>query len=612
MTCSSSTTCSPDNCRPARRGAGRGLALALAAFAVSFAWPASPGFGAGPAGAELVAAARAALTRGDGIDSEMKLRAALDLGVPRAEVAAWMGKAYLAQNDLVRAREWLAPGQFTPASAADGWRALGLLERLDRHLPASGRAYDKALALIPQDASLWVEIGRLRYAGGEHWLAIQAAEHALELEPGSVRALEFRGQLVRDRFGLIAAIPWFEQAIMHDPKDVSVLLEYAATLGELGRASETLTVTRRVLELSPKNPRAYYLQAVIAARAGNYKLARGLLARTKGKLDRLPAVQMLRGTVEMAAGNPSAAAEALEAVLRVRPDSRRARDLLARAIYLGGEYRYATLRFADEIARNDASPYLLTVVARSYEALGDRALAGELLDRAAMARSAPLRVLPHQGDIGALLAGGQSGAAQVAAEAARRAYPGRYENQALAGDVALALGHAQAAQERYALAAEIRMPECLFQRRFQAFAMSGDLKGAEALVEGYLVQNPTSRPALRAAGWVALGTGDIGRARAILIWLRDNGDSRDVQLLSDLAMIEAGEGDMAAASERALEAYRVQRSSPMSAQALAYSYASLRIRPRDARSLLDKAQAVTGVTPLIAEARRLLRAQAGG
>lgn len=574
-----------------------------------FALHSSPGLGERRPGEALIDAARAALTRGDGIDSEMKLRAAMERGASHSEIAAWMGKAYLEQGDRGKAREWLAPGGFSQATAADGWRALGLLERLDGNLPASGRAYDKALALIPRDPSLWVEIGRLRYAGGEHLLAIDAAKHAVSLDPDNVRALEFRGELVRDRYGLGAAIPWFEQAIMRDPRDVPVLLEYAATLGELGRASEALTVTRRVLELSPKNPRAYYLQAVIAARAGNYELARTLLADTGGKLDEQPCVQMLHGVVEMAAGNPALAADALEAVLRVRPDSSRAKDLLARAIYLGGEYRYVTLRFAGDIARDDASPYLLTIVARSYEALGDRQHAGELLDRASRPQVPPLRVVPEQGRIGDLLARGQGVAAQAVAESARQADPGFYDSQALAGDVQLALGHPQAAQERYVVAAEIRMPESLFQRRFAAYAMAGDLKGGEELVEGYLRQNPGSRPALRAAARLAIGTGDVERARAILTWLRDNGDSRDVRLLSDLAMVQAGDGDPEAARNSALAAYRLQRASPLAAQALGYSYAALGTHPQQARALLVKARSMMGDTPLIAEALRQLRAR---
>ena len=608
MTCSSSTISNPDPASGgSRRKSGGRLAFALAVLVMPLALSSSPGLGDRPQSEALIDAARAALTRGDGIDSEMKLRAALAKGAQRQDVAAWMGKAYLEQENFDKAREWLVPGDFSPDTAAQGWRALGLLERLQGNLPASGRAYDKALKLIPDDASLWVEVGRLRYSGGEHRLAIEAAEHALALDPANMRALQFRGQLVRDRYGLLAALPWFEQALTHDAKDVSVLLDYAATLGELGRASEAVTVTRRVLELSPKNPEAYYIQAVIAARAGDYKLSRALLMRTGDALDAKPGLQMLRGVLEIAAGNYEIASEALEDVLRARPSSQHAKALLARAIYLGGQYRYATLRFTDDIARNEASPYLLTVVARSYEALGDRKRAGELLDRAAAPQPASLRILPAQGRIGELLAHGQGGAAEASAEAARRSDPGFYDNQALAGDVQLALGHPAAAQERYAAAAEIRMPESLFKRRFAAYAMAGDIRGSQELVEGYLRQNPTSRPALRAAAALAIGMGDSFRARAILMWLRDNGDGRDIELLTNLALIEVGEGDLIAARSTAQSAYRMQRANPSATQALGFSYAAMGIQTAEARALLDKAQAMVGNTPLIAQARRELK-----
>ncbi|PNU05087.1 tetratricopeptide repeat protein [Novosphingobium guangzhouense] len=538
----------------------------------------------------LIADARKAIVRGDGIDAEMKLRAALEQGAAPAEVNAYMGQALLAQNRRDRARPYLVRGEFTEASAAEGWRALGLLERLDGNLPASGRAYDKAVALTPDDAGLWVEIGRLRYAGGEHLLAIEAAEYALKLDGGNVRALEFRGQLVRDRYGLLASIPWFERAIMRDPADIAVLLEYAATLGELGHASECVTITRRVLELSPGNPRAYYLQAVLAARAGNLALARALLARTKGKLDDQPAVLILRGMTEIAARNPEAAAEALEEALRLCPDSMRARELLLRAIVMTGQYRYAILRFADDIADGNASPYMLTTVARAWEVLGDRQHAGELLDRAARPAGGELRVLGGSGRIGQLLHLGQTGAAEAAAEAMRKASPGFYDAQALAGDVQLALGHAAQAQERYVLAAQIRFPESLFQRRFAAYAMAGDLAGARAMTGAYLGQNPASRPALRAAAQLAAGAGDLDRARTILAWLRDNGGQGDVELLADLAMAQAATGDPAAAQESALAAYRLQRSSPVAAQSLGRAYAAGGNHPAQARALLDKAR----------------------
>ena len=55
----------------------------------------------------------------------------------------------------------------------------------------------------PRDPLVWVEIGRLRYAGGEQVQAIAASARALEIGPDNIRALEFRAQLLRDAQGRV-------------------------------------------------------------------------------------------------------------------------------------------------------------------------------------------------------------------------------------------------------------------------------------------------------------------------------------------------------------------------------------------------------------------------
>ena len=98
-----------------------------------------------------------------------------------------------------------------------------LLERLSGNLPAAGQAYDKALTYAPNDPLLWVDIGRLRYIGGEQLQAIDASQRALAAGPEEPRALEFRAQLLRDAAGWEAALPVYEQALEQAPNDLSLL-----------------------------------------------------------------------------------------------------------------------------------------------------------------------------------------------------------------------------------------------------------------------------------------------------------------------------------------------------------------------------------------------------
>ena len=110
-------------------------------------------------GSALAVAAEAA-ARGDGIAAEVALNKAQAAGASRTDLAARMGEAMLLQGDLDRARQWLEPQRFSQADAALGWRMMGLLLRAERRLPDAGMAYDRALAIAPNDPLLWVDIAR--------------------------------------------------------------------------------------------------------------------------------------------------------------------------------------------------------------------------------------------------------------------------------------------------------------------------------------------------------------------------------------------------------------------------------------------------------------------
>ena len=154
-------------CRPDLRFfcvAGAALALSAAAAAV-------------PASDDLAKAAEA-IERGDGIAAEVAAQRALDAGTPRSEVAALLGEAELLQGDLGDARGWLAAGEFSAATRERGFHALGRLALEEGDLAGAVEAFDRALQAGGGSARLWVDIGRLRYLGGQHHLAVEAAPRA--------------------------------------------------------------------------------------------------------------------------------------------------------------------------------------------------------------------------------------------------------------------------------------------------------------------------------------------------------------------------------------------------------------------------------------------------
>jgi tetratricopeptide (TPR) repeat protein len=547
-----------------------------------------------PSASALIAKAQADIAKGDGLGAELHLKAAQAVGASKLDVAARMGEAFIYQGRRDKAREWLAPGIFAPNDAAHGFHLLGLLEHGEGNLEAAARAYDRATALAPKSVSLWVDLGYLRYASGDQVKAIEAADLALSLDPNNVRALEFRGLIVRDQYGLAAALPWLEAALVQAPDDRSVLREYAATLGDLGRTREMLGITRRLLRRDARNARGLLLLAELAVRADDNGLARTLLNRTGGQLSKLPAAMLLNGILELRSGNNLLAIEALEPLAQQQPGNSQAQELLASAYYANGDSRMIVRRFGPMATRDEASAYMLTLVGRAHEVLGERELAAPLLQRATRLIERPYAGVPENHPIGALLAAHNFGAAETAAERMRAAMPGSADAQALAGDVQFLQGNGAAALERYRLASRVRMPESLLQRMVSAMILAGQQQGAAVLVEAYLLQTPSSPVAVRLAASLAAGQGDWARARQLLQFLRDSGSAKDVRLLADLSQAQLRSGDAENAEATAREAYRLQPSNPFAARAWGICLNALKQRPEDARALLAKAQSMGG------------------
>ncbi|MXO90119.1 tetratricopeptide repeat protein [Pontixanthobacter aquaemixtae] len=551
--------------------------------------------GCGESAPELtpIEQARSALARGDGLGAELILREMMANGASRDDVAAYFGEAELQQGELAEARQWLEAGEFSDQSRGHGFHMLARLEMREGNLPAAGEAFDKSLAVTRENSELWVDIGRLRYRGGEQVQAVEASLYAVELDPENAAALQFRAQLVRDSEGMNAAIPWFERAIERNPKNVELLGDYAATLGELGRARDMLKVVRDIARIDPTNRRIFYLQAVLAARGSKFELAQTLLLRASKDDREKPAGMLLSGIIDIENGNYASAAQTLERLASQQPDNGRVRQLLARALSLGGNDKELIYRYGELARRPSASPYLRTLVGRSYEALDDREQAAFFIDAAARRRPGNLVAVqsdtaldvaeargPESGlDALALVRGrvngGDAGGAASAANAFLERFKGSSDALTLAGDANLAARRNNIAIERYAQAASIRAPWTLTRKRIVALDASGKKDEALSLLANYLVGDPGNVEAATALAIAAGSRGDWHGAAVFADHAIANGGMRDPVLLSLRAEIAIRTGDSALGIELAEVAYSIQPMSREATKALAIAYRQL-------------------------------------
>lgn len=575
--------------------------------------------------------ARVLLMLGNGRGAQDELDRAGQLGAPLGPMRHLRAHAALLNGDPEAAiREASAPDAdakellFRTRFEAQAYQALG-------RFAEAAQAFDRALALAPQDSALWADIARYRIATGDMAAALAASDRAISLAPKSVDALTLKAVLARDQYGLTESTRWFDAALKRNPDYVPALTEYAATLADMGRASQAVALTRRALSNAPGLPRAYFIQALIAARAGNYTLARSLLARTHGALDGQAATRLLRGVLHMEGGNATLAIAELKPLLAAQPLNIRARLLLARAYAADAQYQDAEVTLFPLVERADAGTYALSLAAHIHTALGNADVgvrfsaraaamtpgpslvyrgAGTLGETAPAANANPKAAAPNLRYIRALLEAGQGSAALARARALQAANPGAPAAAIVLGDTLIAAGKPADAGQAYAAAGNLRFDEDTALRLADAWRRAGRRERAEYALRLLLWQNPESVAGQRLAATYWLAAGQHERALWVLEGLRERLGTRDALLMANLAHAYIGAGDARAALPYAVHAYRLLPASAVTSDALGWALFNAAPGDKRAIELLEKAESLAPAEPLVK--RHLAEARAAG
>jgi tetratricopeptide (TPR) repeat protein len=572
-----------------------------------------------------VAQAEVLLSLMDGLAAEAELDRAVQLGLDPAEVRHLYGHAYFLQGEPEKARDQLLANDIPARNQGYAARIMGRVAVQVGDQQLASAAFNRAMELDPKNPDLWVAIARFRADTGDQAGATNAVDKAVKLDPRNIRALQYRGELLRFQFGLGAAIPWFERALQIDPNDVPLLTEYAATLGDMGRMTDMLVVARKIISLDGHNPRAFFMQAVLAARAGQYGLARRLMQQTKGVIDNIPAVLLVEGIIEHSEGNYNAAIDKFNRLVAIQPENREAQNLLARSLYLAGSADDAVEVLKPQVSRSGADPYALWLAGRSLEAIGERDEAAAILNRAAahdagresaILDSAPLTVLRAEAErnaedarivvpyIRALYDAGDYAAAFAEAKRLQQANPGASGAHVLVADVAAAMGDYNEALDALTKARTIRFSEPVMLRMVEVMRARGDVRQSGEVLAQYLSYNPSNIAGLRWMAYSHLETESWAVAAYILENLRKRIGENDALIMAGLTQAYTGMGETDKAIAAGRIAYRVQPSSPVVSHLYGLALMQDKDRRRDGISLLRKAVAIMPDNPVYRQSLR--------
>ena len=572
--------------------------------------------------------ARVDLALGDGLAAESEVLRARQAGAPAPATAHLLAHAKLLQGDDRAALAEAAAASPQNEAYADRIRGRAYLALGD---DGNARAaFDRALVLAPNDGAVWTDVARFRRANGDVAGALEAADRAVAAAPRSVDALVLRGVLTRSQYGLAAALAWFDRALAIDGGNVEARVERAVTYGDMGRMSDMLADAREAHRLTGGNATAYYLEAVLAARARNYDRARRLMGRTRGAYDETPAGKLLLAAIDFQTGNEEQAARRLVGLVADQPRNRRARRLLAAAQWRMGDAGAAAATLRPIADLPDADAYSLTLMGRALARLGDGASASLYLARAARPQPGALTALDplSEGDfaaaraaaearpadgpaqirlISALLARGQQGDALARARRLQAENPGVPEVHILVGDALGIGGDFAGAASQYRRAANLAFTEAVALRLIEALQRSNQADAADNVLNLFVQQNPRSVPGLILLGGRAMQRQDWPFAIAIYEGLRARIGNNDATILNNLAWAYSESGDLERAVPLARRAWSLDRDNPATADTLGWL---LFKSGRRAEGLLLLQQAAHGAPSDSDIRRRLAQARA--
>ena len=569
--------------------------------------------------AARIAQAQVLLDLEDAVGAQAELDRATALGARPEAIAHLVAQARLLSGDPDGALAVLAAA--IPDQAANAVRIRARAYQAKGDVNAAKAEFEGALQASAPSAVLWTDIGRFRLETGDLAGAFSAAAEAVRIAPRNVKALVLAGELDRRRYGLAAAMPWFRKALDVDANNIPALLQLAATSGDAGDNRTLLDLTRRVLSLDQGNARAWYLQAVMAARAGKFDLARALLERTSGRLENEPAVRLLQASIDLQANAPERAIGELRTLVAEQSANLAARRLLGLAFWRAGDADGVIAALSPIAARADADSYSLTILGRALEAKGDRSAAAEILDRAANPQvriAQPLTLVAADPSVDPLdtraavpimaaqMAAGQAGVALQRAMALRVRNPGAPAAHVIVGDIFAQVGNWRGAVEAYRVAANLDFSEGTALRLARALSVSGDAASAISVVGLYLAQNPQSVPMRLVRADMRMHAGQWNSAIADLEIVRDRIGNRDAALLNNLAWAYLQLGEKAKSLAFAQAAYALSPNNAAVTATLGWARHKSGNR-KGAVAMLAKAHALAPADPAIS--RQLAQAR---
>lgn len=475
---------------------------------------------------------------GDVASAEREARAARARDGNEADYLLILADALLRQNKFGDVLALIQPGDRDPVLESKVRAALGTAA-------AALREWDKAEAMLrdasrldPSAAKPKLQLARfLNEKNPEE--ADKLIDEALARDPRSAETLQVKGELLRVRGDLDAAVRLFDEALRIDPANLPARLSRADTNIAVGKFKEADADLDPILKDTPNNFMANYLRGMELAKQQQFVAADRICDRISSAFETFPAGYYLQGATKLGLGQFEQAEVILAKYLgRVPNDPRAVRLIASAAVQQHGAPR--AIDYLKPLVDNlPADAATLTALADAYMADGKPELALRQYEKAA-ALDPENPTIKSGLAISEINAGqGQLGLAQLEQVFASDA------GATVAGPTLvlseLRAGHGDKAASVAASLIKRDADNPLYQRLLGAVRVAQqDNVGAETAFRAALARDPKFAAAAADLAQLYLAAGRTGEARKVYTDLlsKKAGDVTALLGLADIAIAE--------------------------------------------------------------------------
>jgi tetratricopeptide (TPR) repeat protein len=247
-------------------------------------------------------------------------------------------------------------------------------------------ATDQALAMDSTLAAPYITLGRMEAMAGKTQVAMEQVQQAIRLEPHSAEAYAALAEIEKAQGRTAESFAALEKAIDLAPEDSRWPLKLGSYQFQAGNLQEAAVQFNRTIALTPDNPDAYFDLGVVDMQRNRLSEARANLERSSQLEPNFDTYKSL-GVLSALEGNFTDAVSRYKQAIDLNPMSYETWGNLGSA-YLWGElghekadeaYRKAIQLAEAERQKTPNDPELLVELADWYSSVGDKSRSSVLL-----------------------------------------------------------------------------------------------------------------------------------------------------------------------------------------------------------------------------------------